>query len=610
MSSLPFITIMAATVTFGWAAFAAGQPGSRPDMPPALTFDFIKTCPGRVIPAEGIPATESDLQLIRQWVGNVCKSTLANRGERPLRVREVVLLSIPHSLPESTPFWGEGFQMVTQTGGTLGQPADLGFFADRDMYRIPQPPGATTVYNVLTLSPHNQPHVLLGFTSCKRFSGCIRLYPRRMDVVLDLEDLEIPPGQSWPLEELVYDEGLDREALLAGLAGRIAVHHPPLRWRGVPTGWCSWYCFGPDVTARQLEANFEVITRKTPQLKYLQIDDGYQAAMGDWLVTRQDFGGDLAAFCRRCKAAGLEPAIWVAPFIAEEDSRVFREHPDWFVRDEAGKPLRSDRVTFGGWRRGPWYALDGTHPGACRHLENLFRTLRNEWGCTYFKLDANYWGAMHGGRHHDPKATRVEAYRRGMEAILRGAGDAFILGCNHPMWPSLGLVHGARNSMDAGGEWEHLRKTTREAFNRNWQHGRFWLNDPDVVMLAGDHSADYLHTRAAVALASGGLILAGDDLATLPDDRLAILHKLLPPTGKAARFNEDQTIGTIDLPAGRMVVLFNWTGEPKERSVSLSHPSRIRDFWSEEDLGIHREEFRVKLRPQSSRVFFCTPATE
>ena len=42
---------------------------------------------------------------------------------------------------------------------------------------------------------------------------------------------------------------------------------------------------------------------------------------------------------------------------------------------------------------------------------------------------------MHGGRLHDPKATRVEAYRRGMAAILRGAGDAFVLGCNHPMGP-------------------------------------------------------------------------------------------------------------------------------------------------------------------------------
>ena len=28
------------------------------------------------------------------------------------------------------------------------------------------------------------------------------------------------------------------------------------------------------------------------------------------------------------------------------------------------------------------------------------------------------------------------------------AGDSFILGCNHPIWPSFGLIHGSRSSSD------------------------------------------------------------------------------------------------------------------------------------------------------------------
>jgi alpha-galactosidase len=93
-------------------------------------------------------------------------------------------------------------------------------------------------------------------------------------------------------------------------------------------------------------------------------------------------------------------------------------HPDWFIKNDSGEPLLADRVTFGGWRRGPWDALDGTHPEIQDHLEGLFRTMRWDWGCTYFKLDANFWGTMHGGHLHDPQATRVEAYHWGMEAIL------------------------------------------------------------------------------------------------------------------------------------------------------------------------------------------------
>ena len=112
--------------------------------------------------------------------------------------------------------------------------------------------------------------------------------------------------------------------------------------------------------------------------------------------------------------------------------------------------------------------------------------MRQEWGCTYFKLDANFWGAMHGGRFHDPNATRIEAYRRGMEAILRGAGDGFILGCNHPIWPSLGLIHGSRSSNDIKRTWDRGRRApARENLSRNWQNGRLWWNDPDAVVLTG-----------------------------------------------------------------------------------------------------------------------------
>jgi alpha-galactosidase len=42
----------------------------------------------------------------------------------------------------------------------------------------------------------------------------------------------------------------------------------------------------------------------------------------------------------------------------------------------------------------------------------------------------------------------VEAYRRGMAAILRGAGEGLPARLQRPIWPSLGLVHGMRVSDD------------------------------------------------------------------------------------------------------------------------------------------------------------------
>ena len=39
--------------------------------------------------------------------------------------------------------------------------------------------------------------------------------------------------------------------------------------------------------------NLAAIAKDAPQLKYVQLDDGYQPAMGDWLETGRAFGGDI-----------------------------------------------------------------------------------------------------------------------------------------------------------------------------------------------------------------------------------------------------------------------------------------------------------------------------
>lgn len=314
----------------------------------------------------------------------------------------------------------------------------------------------------------------------------------------------------------------------------------------VPTGWCSWYCFGPNLTEEDIFVNIDSISRRIPELKYIQIDDGYQAYMGDWLVPSPTFSSNIQSLCERIRNKGFEPAIWVAPFIAEENSKLFKEHPDWFVKDESGAPLLSSKVSFGGWRNGPWYMLDGSHPEARQYLYEVFKTMREEWGCKYFKLDANMWGAMHGGFFHDPGVTRIQAYRRGMRSVLEGAGrDSFLLGCNAPMWPSLGTVHGMRVTDDISRKWQAFSLLAEQCFNRNWQHNRLWINDPDCLVLQnsntkliGPDGAERLKQKsnlsdseflfhATYIIASGGMVLSGDNIAEMTEDTLNILKKML-----------------------------------------------------------------------------------
>jgi alpha-galactosidase len=489
--------LSAATAT---AASALMWKKSLADDHPMNFQILLSNSPYRVVLADGTDASPNVVRVERTWDKNLVRSKLTNVSSTPVAVSDIVLFDVQHGLDPATQIYAEGFTMLSQTVGTLAEPKDLAY-ADRQHYRIPEPEGLRTVYGMMMLHVArpslavSRSRILLVFTSCRKFIGRIGFDGQRLRISLDAEALTLTPGESWELEEFIVNDGDDRETLLSELSQHIERNHPRLKWDSPPTGWCSWYWYGPRINTRDIMSNLGWIAENLPKLKYIQIDDGYQPIMGDWLEPGRAFGGNTQGVLKDIKARGFEPAIWVAPFIASEKSRVFEQHPDWLVKDAEGKPLRSDRIGFGGWRQGPWYCLDGTNPQVQKHFETLFATMRNEWGCTYFKLDANYWGAMHGGKHFDPDATRVEAYRRGMEAIIRGAGnDSFILGCNHPIWPSLGLIHGSRSSGDINRSWPNFASTARQNLLRAWQNGKLWWNDPDCVVLV-DRPAGNLGRR-------------------------------------------------------------------------------------------------------------------
>jgi len=574
---------------------------------PEQFIKALKSSAPVVYTADGSIAPDY-IKVIRNWNNDQCEIRIVNTGRAPLKLKEVVTGIAGKILPSATPFYAEGFQMLTQTAGTLAHPETLGNYTDAGHYKIPQPEGYLAVYNLLRLYPANGDQVLLGYTSSRRFVSKFYISADTIKTVTDLENLELAPGADFNLEELMVITGRDGNILLDRFAARIQEHHPRLEFKQPPTGWCSWYCFGPKVTAQNIYDNLDYIKNNIPALKYIQVDDGYQPHMGDWLESGNSFGGNVQQVLHTIREKGFEPAIWVAPFICDSNSAIYKDHKDWLVKDTSGAPLRSDLVTFGGWRLKPWYVLDGTHPAVQQHLQQLFHTMRNEWGVTYFKLDANFWGAIHGGRFYDTKATRVEAYRRGMEAILKGSGDAFILGCNHPLWPSLGLIHGSRSSMDIKRSWSVFERSGRENLYRVWQNGRLWWNDPDCLVLTGNLPDNEFNFHAALLYATGGMLLSGDDLTKISRQRLHVLEKALPPAAKAAAFEGTGfEIGKLTTTAGKQVILLNWQSSSRKLTVKLDQRYQVSDYWTGADLGIHNGSFVMDLAGHDGRVLLLTP---
>jgi alpha-galactosidase len=98
---------------------------------------------------------------------------------------------------------------------------------------------------------------------------------------MNAEGRTAPAGQHWQSEALICLEGPDREALLATLAQHIEAEHGSWWGGGArPSGWCSWYHYYADVSAADIRENLAVRAERFPALRYVQIDDGYQARMG------------------------------------------------------------------------------------------------------------------------------------------------------------------------------------------------------------------------------------------------------------------------------------------------------------------------------------------
>jgi 2-hydroxy-3-keto-5-methylthiopentenyl-1-phosphate phosphatase len=383
----------------------------------------------------------------------------------------------------------------------------------------------------------------IGVLERGRAFGVLYVRRRGDDVQIEAEqriERLLDPGEALELEPVRVALGDDASALLEGHAEAQGRHGGARTRAPFQAGWCSWYHFFHDVTQEAFLRNLEALaaSRREIPIDLVQLDDGYQREIGDWLETNAKFPDGLEAIARAVSQAGFTPGLWTAPFCAVPDSRPFEDHPDWLLQGEDG-PLRGLHHPM--WTRDGWvYVLDPTHPEVDAHLARTFRELR-AMGFPYLKLDFLYTAAL-AARARDPRATRAERLRRGLEAVRAGAGeDAFLLGCGCPLGPAVGLVDGMRIGPDTAPWWRPPEATRipgleptqpaghhalRNTLARSWMHRRLWANDPDCLLARSRHSqltAEEVRSLAASIAVTGGMAIFSDDLGALaPADRTLV----------------------------------------------------------------------------------------
>ncbi|GBG29687.1 Alpha-galactosidase C [Hondaea fermentalgiana] len=425
---------------------------------------------------------------------------------------------------------------------------------------------------------------LIGGTSCRR--GVVSFWVSQQwpgtgresqNQVRCFVDFGIPGVQSSAQEDFWMASAGTTQALVEEFAQRVQLVQDtaagdaalelasPLRELGrAPVGWGSWYEYYENVTSADVDTVLTAITSDEAvarSIDVFQLDDGFQLNTGDWLQTRAAFGEEeIARVAQRIRSAGFAPGLWIAPFLVSKTSLVYREHPDWVLRNvKSGKPVVGH--VNPAWKRRKngsckssiasmvMYILDLSIPEVLEHLTKTFQELAKNWA--FFKIDFLAAGMREGRRRYAADQTRVESYIAGVKAIRRGIGpQSYLLGCGAPLLPSAqsGVFDAMRVSCDTAERWlpgreRYLvsdwaipccRNALWGSMTRYFMHGTLWKHsDPDCLVLRRAGSViteDQVRTQVTILGLTGGLLLFTDNMSTLETDRKDLALGVLPAT--------------------------------------------------------------------------------
>lgn len=491
-----------------------------------------------------------------------------------------------------------------------------------------------TGYAMTQLLPHRgEGCMVIGFDRHDRFQQTFTFDARRAPISLIIQTCwdrkphvrHCESERLFIFEHAQVEEGLREWARLVAQASLT----PPRKSEPI-IGWCSWYNLYAYINEENILAHLrgveKIVRQENLPMHIFQIDDGFTPEMGDWLDVKPQFPRGMRPLLDDIRAAGFIPGLWIAPFMVGNRSRLYREHPDWVVRErDRDTPLAHWKLyaEFRWHKRSEeYYILDATHPDAFDYLRRVFRTWRNEWGCEYFKTDFMFWGAEYGparARWYRDGSTRIEIWRSVAEMIREEIGDALWLGCGCPLWASVGLVDGVRIGRDVGVEWRgdlSAQSLLRDTGTRNFANHILWQADPDCILLRErfHHLTDaQLRSLALYAGMIGGVTMTSDALDELSPERLRLWKLLLAPGDCRFPFLGQSDPVSVQVRDGdpSAVLIFNTTDAPVERTytfdaLGIANARYVYD-WSRQTLEVSKiSRVSVMLTPHDSKLLFIS----
>ena len=177
--------------------------------------------------------------------------------------------------------------------------------------------------------------------------------------------------------------------------------------------WCGWgYEFG--VTEKQMLDTIPKL--KELGIHWATLDDGWFNNYGDWKPREPVFAGDaIPDMVRKFHTQGIKVQLWWLPLAVEDGhfayggrnyvvSDVVKQHPDWLILDQHGKPARMARNLA---------TLCPAVPEVQAYYKQLTERFIRDWGFDGHKLDNIYATPLCYNPNHHHKSPTDSVYAMG-----------------------------------------------------------------------------------------------------------------------------------------------------------------------------------------------------
>ena len=116
------------------------------------------------------------------------------------------------------------------------------------------------------------------------------------------------------------------------------------------------------------------------------MDDGWFGSrnsdlmgLGDWFPNEDKLGGSIKDLVEDINALGIDFGLWFEPEMVNEDSELYRAHPDWAIRIPGREPNRSRSQLL----------LDMSRDDVIEYLKTCFDNILADSNIVYIKWDMN-----------------------------------------------------------------------------------------------------------------------------------------------------------------------------------------------------------------------------